>query len=61
MVINDKLNVDENLESQIMTSTGINEIDVESNLPIVTYNLNGQIVTDNTKGLYIKNGKKYAR
>ena len=63
MVINDKLNVDENLESQIMTSTGINEIDVESNLPIVTYNLNGQRINkaNAQKGIYIKNGKKYAK
>jgi len=63
MVINDKLNVDENLESQIMTSTGINEIDVESNLPIVTYNLNGQRINKSSarKGVFIVNGKKYAK
>ena len=56
MVINDKLNAVENLESQII-STGINEINVESNLPIVTYNVYGQIVPNNTKGLVIKRGK----
>ena len=63
MVINDKLNVDENLESQIMTSTGINEIDVESNLPIITYNLNGQRINNSNaqKGVFIKKGKKYAK
>ena len=63
MVINDKLNVDENLESQIMTSTGINEIDVESNLPIVTYNLNGQRINNSNaqKGVFIKKGKKYTK
>ena len=63
MVINDKLNVDEGLESQIMTSTGINEIDVESNLPIVTYNLNGQRINNSNaqKGVFIKKGKKYAK
>ena len=63
MVINDKLNVDENLESQIMTSTGINEIDVESNLPIVTYNLNGQRINKSSarKGIFIVNGRKYTK
>ena len=63
MVVNDKLNVDEGLESQIMTSTGINEIDVESNLPIVTYNLNGQRINNSNaqKGVFIKNGKKYTK
>ena len=63
MVINDKLNVDEGLESQILISTGINEIDVESNLPTVTYNLNGQRINNSNaqKGIYIKNGKKYAK
>ena len=63
MVINDKLNVDEGLESQIMTSTGINEIGVISDLPTVTYNLNGQRINkSNTQnGIYIKNGKKYAK
>ena len=58
MVINDKLNVDENLESQIIASTGIKGISVDANQPTVTYNVNGQIVPDNTKGLRIKNGKK---
>ena len=63
MVINEKLNVDEGLESQIMTSTGINEIEVESNQPTVTYNLNGQRINKSNaqKGVYIKNGKKYAK
>lgn len=58
MVINDKLNVDENLESQIIATTGIKGISVEANQPTVTYNVNGQIVPDNIKGLRIKNGKK---
>ena len=58
MVINDKLNVDENLESIIMTTTGIKGMSAEANQPTVTYNVNGQIVPDNTKGLRIKNGKK---
>ena len=58
MVINDKLNVDENLESQIIATTGIKGISVEANQPTVTYNVNGQIVPDNTKGLHIRNGKK---
>ena len=63
MVINEKLNVDEGLESQIMTSTGINEIDVKSNQPTITYNLNGQRINHSNaqKGVYIKNGKKYAK
>ncbi len=62
MVINDKLNAVENLESQII-STGINEIDVESNQPTATYNLNGQRINNSNaqKGVYIKNGKKYAK
>ena len=58
MVINDKLNVDENLESLIMTTTGIKGMSAEANQPTVTYNVNGQIVPDNIKGLYIRNGKK---
>ena len=60
MVINEKLNVYENLETQIMTSTGINEIDVESNKPTVTYNLSGQRINRShvLNGVYIKNGKK---
>ena len=58
MVINDKLNVDENLESLIMTTTGIKGMSAEANQPTVTYNVNGQIVPDNTKGFHIKNGKK---
>ena len=58
MVINDKLNVDENLESQIIATTGIKGVSVEANQPTVTYNVNGQIVPDNTKGLHIRNGKK---
>ena len=58
MVINDKLNVDEGLESQIIATTGIKGISVEANQPTVTYNVNGQIVPDNTKGLHIRNGKK---
>jgi hypothetical protein len=63
MVINDKSNVYEGLESQIKTSTGINEIDVKSNLPTITYNLNGQRISNSNaqKGIYIKNGKKYAK
>ena len=63
MVINDKLNVDEGLESKIMTSTGINEIDVESNLPIITYNLNGQRINKSStrKGIFVVNGKKYTK
>ena len=63
MVINDILNVVEGLESQIMTTTGINEIDVKSNQPTVTYNLNGQRINHSNaqKGVYIKNGKKYAK
>ena len=58
MVINDKLNVDEGLESQIIATTGIKGMSAEANQPTVTYNVNGQIVPDNTKGLRIKNGKK---
>ena len=58
MVINDKLNVDENLESQIIATTGIKGISVEANKPTVTYNVNGQVVPNNTKGLHIRNGKK---
>ena len=58
MVINDKLNVVEGLESQIATTTGIKSPCAEANQPTVTYNVNGQIVPGNTKGLYIKNGKK---
>ena len=58
MVINDKLNVDENLESQIIATTGIKGISVEANKPTVTYNVNGQVVPNDTKGLHIKNGKK---
>jgi hypothetical protein len=63
MVINEKLNVDESLESQILTSTGINEIGIESNQPTVTYNLNGQRINNSNaqKGVYIMNGKKYAK
>ncbi len=58
MVINDKLNVDEGLESQIIATTGIKGVSVEANKPTVTYNVNGQIVPNDTKGLHIKNGKK---
>ncbi len=58
MVVNNKLNVDENLESQIIATTGIKGISVDANQPTVTYSVNGQIVPDNTKGLRIKNGKK---
>ena len=58
MVINDKLNVLEDLESQIMTTTGIKNTSAEANQPTVAYNVNGQIVPDNTKGLHIRNGKK---
>ena len=58
MVINDKLNVDENLESQIIATTGIKGISVDANQPTVTYNVNGQVVPNNTKGLHIRNGKK---
>ena len=58
MVINDKLIVDENLESQIIATTGIKGISVEANKQTVNYNVNGQIVPDNTKGLHIRNGKK---
>ena len=58
MVINDKLNVDENLESQIIATTGIKGISVEANKPTVTYSVNGQVVPNDTKGLHIKNGKK---
>ena len=58
MVINDKLNVVEGLESQITTTTGIKSPSAEANQPAVTYNVNGQIVPDNAKGLYIRNGKK---
>ncbi len=58
MVINDKLNVDEGLESQIIATTGIKGISVDANQPTVTYNVNGQLVPNNTKGLHIRNGKK---
>ena len=58
MVINDKLIVDENLESQIIATTGIKGISVEANKQTVNYNVNGQIVPNNIKGLRIKNGKK---
>ena len=60
MVINEKLNVYENLESQIMTSTGIKETSVDSNMPTVTYNLSGQRINRShvLNGVYIKNGKK---
>ena len=58
MVINDKLNVDENLESQIIATTGIKGISVGANQPTVTYSVNGQVVPNDTKGLHIKNGKK---
>ena len=58
MVINDKLNVDENLESQIIATTGIKGISVDANQPTVTYSVNGQVVPNDTKGLHIKNGKK---
>jgi len=61
MVINDKLNVLENLESQIATTTGIKEISADANQPTIIYNVNGQIISDNAKGLYIKNGKKYIK
>ena len=58
MVINDKLNVDEGLESQIIATTGIKGVSVEANKQTVNYNVNGQIVPDNIKGLHIRNGKK---
>ena len=58
MVINDKLNVDENLESQIIATTGIKGISVDANQPTVTYSVNGQVIPNDTKGLHIKNGKK---
>ena len=60
MVINDKLNIDEGLESQIMASTGIKETSVDSNMPTVIYNLNGQRINRShvLNGVYIKNGKK---
>ena len=58
MVINDKLNVVEGLESQITSTTGIKSPSADANQTTVTYNVNGQIVPDNAKGLYIKNGKK---
>ena len=58
MVINDKLNVDENLESQIIATTGIKGISVDANQPTVTYSVNGQVVPNDTKGLHIRNGKK---
>ena len=61
MVINDKLNVLEDLESQIMTTTGIKRTSTEANQPTVIYNVNGQIVSDNAKGLVVKNGKKYVK
>ena len=61
MVINDKLNVLENLESQIATTTGIKSTSAEANQPTVTYNVNGQIVSDNAKGIVVKNGKKYVK
>ena len=61
MVINDKLNVLENLESQIATTTGIKNTNIEANQPTVTYNVNGQIISDNAKGLVVKNGKKYVK
>lgn len=61
MVINDKLNVVEGLESQITSTTGIKSSSAEANQSTVTYNVNGQIVPDNAKGLYIKNGKKYVK
>ena len=58
MVINDKLNVVEGLESQITATTGIKSPSAGANRPTVIYNVNGQIVPDNSKGLYIRNGKK---
>ena len=60
MVINDKLNIDEGLESQIMASTGIKETSVDSNMPTVIYNQNGQRINRShvLNGVYIKNGKK---
>ena len=61
MVINDKLNVVEGLESQITATTGIKSPSAKANQPTVIYNVNGQIVPDNAKGLYIKNGKKYVK
>jgi hypothetical protein len=63
MVINDKLNVDGSIESQIIASTGIKEISENSHLPAGTYNLNGQRIeiTHALKGIFIKNGKKYAK
>ena len=61
MVINDKLNAVEDLESQIATTTGIKDINADANQPTIIYNVNGQIVSDNAKGLYIKNGKKYVK
>ena len=60
MVINEKLNVDEGLETLIMTSTGIKETSVDANMPTVIYNLNGQRINRShvLNGVYIKNGKK---
>ena len=60
MVINEKLNVDEGLETLIMTSTGIKETSVDSNMPTVIYNQNGQRINRShvLNGVYIKNGKK---
>lgn len=48
----------ERVKSQIMTTSGIKGISEEAIQPTVTYNVNGQIVPDNTKGLHIRNGKK---
>ena len=35
-----------------------NHTSAEANQSTFTYNVNCQIVPDNTKGLYVKNGKK---
>lgn len=44
-----------------MTTTGIKNTSAEANQPTVTYNVNGQIISDNAKGIHIMNGKKYVK
>lgn len=43
------------------TPTAINKVSVESNLDAQQYNLAGQKVNNNAKGLVIMNGKKYVK
>ena len=47
--------------TQKPTATGINNVDADKTADGKKYNINGQLVGKDFKGIYIMNGKKFVK